>query len=137
MTYDSSVVAFRGVSLVLAGALGIVPLIPAEHAHETEANGHSRIVLHQHAQPHSIGHVPVGAAGGPVFDHPDDPVLTLSTVFIAPVSDLLAVPDGRLLANIHPPASRTREALIGLVEHPIHGPPRLRPSLRGPPHSLV
>jgi len=138
LTYDSGVLPSRGVSLILAGALGMVPLLPAEHAHEVEADGHSRVVVHQHAQPHSIGHVPIehhrhDRQG--IVDHPDDPVLTLSTVFTASAPQTLAVPARIVVAIIQPVHRDLGRASIGFVERLIHGPPRAPSGLRAPPIS--
>ncbi|HEY3045693.1 MAG TPA: hypothetical protein VGJ39_16805 [Vicinamibacterales bacterium] len=118
-----------------------MPLIPAEHAHETEADGHSRIVFHQHAQAHTIGHL----AGehhrhdrhyslGTV-DHPDDPVLTLSTVFTASAQQTLAIPFRVVVAVIQPIHLDVGRASSGFVERLIHGPPRAPSGLRAPPPS--
>jgi hypothetical protein len=124
--------------MALVAALGLVPLMPAEHAHRTELDGHSQIVVHQHAQPHAIGHLPAGTpAGRPVFDHPDDPVLTLSTVFIVPLPHAVPVLDRLFVPIVQPPPRDAREALIGLIERPIHGPPRPSLSLRGPPRPCL
>ena len=140
MTYDSGVSAFRAVSLVLTAALGILPLMPAEHAHETEADGHSRIVVHQHAQPHTIGHLPGEHhrhdRQGTV-DHPDDPVLTFSTVFTTSAPQTLAAPVRAVVAVIQPVHFDLGHASTGFVERLIHGPPRAPSGLRAPPASLV
>jgi hypothetical protein len=125
-------------SIALVGALGLVPLVPAEHAHRTDMKGHSQIVIHQHAQPHAIGHLPGGTpAGRTVFDHPDDPVLTLSTVFTVPLPHQPPVPDRPVVLIVEPPQRDAREALMGPVERSIHGPPRPGLSLRGPPPACL
>ena len=141
MTYDLGVPAFRAISLVLAGALGIVPLIPAEHAHEAEENGHPRIVLHQHAQPHTIGQLPGQNhrhdrhdRQGTV-DHPEDPVLTVSTVFTISAPQTLEVPGRVVVAIIQPVHFDLGRASTGFVERLIHGPPRAPSGLRAPPVS--
>jgi len=125
---------FRTLSLVLIAALGLAPLLPAEHVHETEVNGHSHVVVHQHLQLHGIEHA-LGGRG--VFDHPDDPILTLSTVFIVPAQHAVAVPDLPLVATIQTCQSDDGAAFIELVEWPIHGPPRPLPSPRGPPPPVL
>jgi hypothetical protein len=126
------------VSTALVAALGVVPLVPAEHVHRTELDGHSQIVVHQHAQPHAIGHLPGGTlAGRTVFDHPDDPILTLSTVFTVPLPHPVPVPDRLVVLIVEPPQRDAREALIGLIERTIHGPPRPSLSLRGPPRACL
>ena len=125
----------RSISLVLVAALALVPLLPSEHVHETEENGHAHVVVHQHAQAHPIGHLPARSDRRSIVDHPDDPVLTLSTVFVVPIPHILMSPHCLLIAvtDWQQPPAIAREALMGLVEHPIHGPPRPLPALRGPP----
>lgn len=138
MTYDSAVLPFRALSLALIAAVGFLPAMPAEHAHETEENGHSRMVVHQHAQPHTIGHLPGEHhrhfRQGTV-DHPDDPVLTLSTVFTASTPQTLAVPVRVVVAIIEPVHLDVGRASTGFVERLIHGPPRAPSGLRAPPAS--
>jgi len=131
------VLPFRTFSLVLVTALGIVPLMPAEHAHQTEVDGHSHIVVHQHAQVHTIGHLPDGHGGRTVFDHPDDPILTLSSVFITPARHVVAAPDLPLVATIQSWQPDDGGAVVDLIESPIHGPPRSPLSLRGPPPPVL
>jgi hypothetical protein len=118
----------------------MAPLLPAEHAHEVEADGHSRVVVHQHAQPHSIGHLP-GAHHRhdrqQIVDHPDDPVLTLSTVFTNSTPQTLAVPLRVVVAIIQPVHLDLGRASTGFVERLIHGPPRAPSGLRAPPVSLA
>jgi hypothetical protein len=134
MTVGSpSVLHVRTLSLALVALLALVPLVPPEHAHQTETNGHLHFVVHQHSQFHGIGHVPSGPGRQGVFDHPDDQVLTLSTVFIVPLPHPAPVPDRLLVPIIQPPPRDAREALIGLIERTIHGPPRPSLSLRAPP----
>lgn len=136
MTYDSgSVMPFRALALSLVAALGLVPLVPAEHVHETEVNGHFHTVVHHHSQPHAIGHLPVGPDHRRVFDHPDDPVLTLSTVYTTPTLQLPALPAYTVVAVIQPLRPEARQASNRFIGPLIHGPPRPRLSLRGPPAS--
>lgn len=129
--------AFRTLSLALTAALGLVPLIPAEHVHETETNGHRQVVVHQHSSPHAIGHPPGDRDGRRAFDHPDDPVLTLSTVYTVPTAQLPAVRCLTVVAMIQPLVAEPDLALSGFVERLIHGPPHPRLSLRGPPHLSI
>ena len=129
--------AFRTLSLALTAALGLVPLVPAEHVHETETAGQRHVVVHQHSQPHAIGHLPGDGDRGRAFDHPDDPVLTISTVYTVPTPQVRAVPSLTVVALIQPLVMETGLALNGFVERLIHGPPRPRLSLRGPPHLSI
>lgn len=136
ITYDPAVRPLRVLSLALVMALGLVPLLPAEHVHELEADGHRHLVVHQHSHFHSILHVPEDRSGGPAFDHPDGPILTLSTVYTAPPPYVVAIPS-RIVDLIQPPDAETSGGSNAFVERLIHGPPRPRLSLRGPPHPFV
>jgi hypothetical protein len=137
ITYDPDVRPLRVLSLALVMALGLVPLLPAEHVHELETDGHRHLVVHQHSHFHSIIHLPEDRTGGPAFDHPDDPILTLSTVYTAPPPYVVAIPSERIVDLIQPPDAETGRGSNASVERLIHGPPRPRLSLRGPPHSSV
>lgn len=70
---------FRVVSAVLAAAIGVLPLVPPEHVHDTRsADGHHGVVAHRHAGAHTHGHPHVHehtTAGGHGRDHHqvDDP----------------------------------------------------------------
>ena len=130
-----AVLRFPTFSLVLAAALGLVPLAPQGHAHQTETNGHRQIVVHQHSEAHAIGH-PSGDRGDRrAFDHPDDPILTLSTVYTAQAPQLPAVPIRTAIAIIQPLQAEAGRASYGLVELLIHGPPRAPTGPRAPPAS--
>ncbi len=128
-------VRFPACSLALVAAVGLAPLVPPEHAHKTEANGHQQIVVHQHSQPHAIGHLPGDRDSRRAFDHPDEPVLTLSTVYTTPAPPSLALPVRTFVAVIQPLRAETGRASYGFVELLIHGPPRSPAGLRAPPIS--
>ena len=130
-----AVLRFPVFSLVLAAALGLVPLVPPEHAHQTETNGHRQVVVHQHSQAHAISHLPGGRDDRRAFDHPDDPILTLSTVYSAQASQLPAVPIRTVIATIQPLQAEAGRASYGFVELLIHGPPRVPAGPRAPPAS--
>lgn len=127
----------RTLSLALVVVVGLLPVMPPEHAHQTEENGHSRIVVHQHSQPHTIGHLPGERHRQGTVDHPDDPVLTLSTVFTISSAQTLAVPVCVGVAVIPPVRLDVGRASNGFVERLIHGPPRAPVGLRAPPASLA
>ena len=138
MAYDAGVLPFRTLSLTLVAAVALLPVVPPEHAHETEADGHIHLIVHQHAQPHTLGHL----AGEhhrrdrqETVDHPDDPVLTLSTVFTTSPAQTLAVPVRVVVAIIQPVHLDVGRASTGFVERLIHGPPRAPTGLRAPPTS--
>ena len=128
---------FRTLSLVLAATVGFLPMLPPEHAHETEKDGHVGIVVHQHSQPHAIGHLPGRHRHDGTVDHPDDPVLTFSAVFTISATQALAVPVNAAVAVIAPLHLDARKVSVGFVERLIHGPPRAPTGLRAPPADLT
>jgi hypothetical protein len=124
----------RLVSALLTAAAGLLPLAPAEHAHEIETDGHRNIVVHQHADAHRIAHAPVDREGARSFDHPDDPILTIATVFTTSTPQGAPTParvTGAVL-QLHL-VRQARHLSLGLVERMIHGPPRAQIGLRAPP----
>jgi hypothetical protein len=131
------VLPFRTLSLALTAALGFVPLMPPEHAHETETDGHRQIVLHQHSEPHAIGHLPAEHGPGRAFDHPDEPILTLSAVYTTSPLHVPAAPIRTVVAVVQPPQAGVGRASNRFVELLIHGPPSAPAALRGPPASLA
>jgi hypothetical protein len=119
-------------SAVLAAALGLGPIVPPEHVHETEEHGHHQRLAHRHADAHPL--VPVAPHDGAFHD--DDPVLTLAAIYtvppvlaVAPPSpdSVVVLPAPPLAAAFHR-AGDSREPLI-------HGPPRAPASPRAPPRS--
>ena len=137
MTYDSGVLRVRTLSLALVAAIGLIPVMPPEHVHETEANGRPHIVVHQHAQAHTIGHLPGGHSHHGVLDHPDDPLFSFSAVFTTSAPQTLAVPVRTVVAIVQPLHADAQLVSIGFVERLIHGPPRSPSGLRAPPASLA
>ena len=120
-------------SAVLAAVIGLGPIVPPEHVHETEEHGHHRMVVHRHVEVHPLA-APVGPHDREL--HEDDPVLTLTEVYtvpgppvVPPASPALVVllPEPPVAVAFHR-ASDSREPLI-------HGPPRAPASPRAPPRS--
>jgi hypothetical protein len=125
-------------SRFLAGTLGVVlgllPVIPPEHLHEAEEEGHVQAVVHRHLKPHGIfDHH--DADHRPTLDDDDGPVLTLTTLYDVPGQLVVASPPRIVGASIEPPALHQRERLLADVEILIHGPPRSPTHLRAPPFS--
>ena len=121
-------------SAVLAAAVGLGPIVPPEHVHETEEHGHHRLIVHRHAESHGLS-----APAGPnhrSFHEDDDPVLTLAAVYTVPVAP--AVPAASAVAVSllpEPPLAATFHRASDAREPLIHGPPRAPALLRGPPRS--
>ena len=127
----------RGLSIVLVSGLAFASVIPAEHAHEIEADGHREIVVHQHAHSHAIGHAPADRDSRRAFDHPDDPILTLAAVYTTPAPHLPEVPVRTVAGVVEPPRLEVSYTATELVELLIHGPPRAPTGLRAPPTFLA
>jgi hypothetical protein len=134
VTYDSTL-RLRILCWPVIGALGLVPLAPAEHVHEMERNGHYEAVLRQHARPHAMVQIPSDA--GRAYDHLDEPILTLSTVYTAPARQAPVVPVLPVIAVLEPLQLAVAAAFSGVVELLIHGPPSALPGLRAPPVRLA
>ena len=120
--------------VALAVAIGLGPIVPPEHVHETEEHGHHRMVVHRHAEAHRLS-VPAASHHRQVHDG-DDPVLTLTPLFTVPgapavppasTASVVVLPEPSVAPPFHR-AGDSREPLI-------HGPPRAPSSQRGPPRS--
>ena len=118
---------------LLAAALGLLPILPPEHAHDTEDHGgHHHLMMHRHADPHLLrGEHHEGAT----LDD-TDPVVTLEPVFTAPAQVLLPTPILPDLFVIGSPLREPQTKLQELSRQPIHGPPREPSSPRAPPFQL-
>ena len=121
-------------SAVLAAAVGLVPIVPPEHVHETEEQGHHRMVVHRHVDAH-----PLAAPAGPhdrELHEDDDPVLTLTAVYTVPGSPLVPAASPSFVVVLpEPPVTATFHRGGDSREPLIHGPPRAPASLRAPPRS--
>jgi hypothetical protein len=132
-------VSFRALPVVLTMAVGLLPMAPSEHVHETtEADGHHEVVAHRHVQLHKTD-VDVDAQAhhdSASIDHEDTVVATLDSVFTAPNT---YVPQGPALVVVRifqAPVGRVTPVPVEFIERLIHGPPRAPTALRGPPISL-
>jgi hypothetical protein len=120
-------------SAVLAAAIGLGPIVPPEHVHETEEHGHHQRVAHRHADGHPL--VPARAHTG-AFHEDDDPVLTLAAIYTVPPVLAMAPPSPESVVVLPEPALAAAFHRDGDSREPlIHGPPRAPASLRGPPRS--
>jgi hypothetical protein len=119
---------------VLAVAVGVLPVAPPEHVHETsEPDGHHHRLAHRHASSHLLTHG--HQAAQELGDR--SPVLAPDDVFVAPAAAPTLAPALRVAALLDPfltarPIPRTED-----VERLIHGPPRALVGLRAPPVSLL
>jgi hypothetical protein len=120
--------------VALAVAIGLGPIVPPKHVHETEEQGHHRMVVHRHAEAHRLSR-PAAAHHREVHED-DDPVLTLTPFFTIPgvpavppasPATVVVLPEPPVAVAFHR-AGDSREPLI-------HGPPRAPAPQRGPPRS--
>ena len=124
----------RFLGLAVAAIVGIVPLVPAEHVHEVEEDGHLELVVHRHLGDHS----PLSAAihhddHQHALDHPDAPIATHGDDYIVPAARHLAATSDSVLVTFLGPPAIERSAFIGFVERLSHAPPRGPTPQRGPP----
>ena len=124
------------VSRLLAGLLGVVmgvfPIAPPEHMHESEEEGHVHVVVHRHLPVHPLvahhsDHHPA------TVDHDEGPVLTLSSVYKIPSTVVILGPTQTVTTHVEPPQPQRLERSWADVEILIHGPPRAPTGLRAPP----
>ena len=118
---------------MLVVAMGIAPIVPPEHVHEAEEQGHQHIVIHRHLEPHRSGDH--SGQHHAVVDHDDEPLLTLAAVYTVPTSPSVDSPLAVVDALISPVTSPRAEYVRPDVDILIHGPPRGPTSLRAPPIS--
>lgn len=116
--------------LILAPYVTLVSTVAPEHVHEGGSD-HPQAVAHQHLQTHEIES---SHADGPEFDHDDDHVMWLDSVFVFQDSyhtpHPADIPAGRFADA---PGTHTWIAIGQDVAAPAHGPPRSVLSLRAPP----
>lgn len=124
--------ASRLLGVVLAAAVGFVPIVPPEHVHETDEHGHHQLLVHRHSEQHGVSGHALRHDGQ--FDDDDAPVLTLASTYIAPSAPIGAVAaPSSVIRLIPPPAVKLPHPPVGFVERLIHGPPRTPASPRAPP----
>jgi hypothetical protein len=121
--------------LVLAAAIGLSPLAPPEHVHESHNPDHHATLVHRHAGGHGA-HRHAAPLGGR-FDDDDASVITLQAVFDAPTAPIqVAPPIVESAIRVEPPLPE-RSPTAEYVELLIHGPPGAPASLRAPPSLLA
>jgi hypothetical protein len=127
------VLLLRVSSAVLAAAVGLGPIAPPEHVHETEEHGHHRLIVHRHAEAHQL--VPAGSPHHALHEE-DDPVLTLTPIYTVPGQPVLPAASPAFVVVLPEPQVATTFHRAGDSREPlIHGPPRAPALLRGPPRS--
>jgi hypothetical protein len=126
----------RLTGLVLAAAIGVVPLAPPEHAHESHDPDHHGVRVHRHSQGHTGHHH--AAAHDQALEDDDAPVMTVQAVLGGPVPPVVvSAPIGEPVPVVQPPSMAGILPTAEYVELLIHGPPRAPASLRAPPSFLA
>lgn len=114
-------------AIVLAAAIGSLPMAPPAHVHEVDDHGHEAALVHRHTLSHGQHH------HDGVIAAADASLLELDDVFVASSITSLGHPLDRLVAVLEPPVIDARDGPQEYVERLIHGPPRAPSSLRAPP----
>jgi hypothetical protein len=146
-----AMMGLRAVLPMLAVLVGALPLVPAEHVHESDVDGHHEVLAHRHAESHVPGRsshhhddnaaadnaAAEGAADSTsdhgAFDHSPERAITLGVAFMAPVAYVGVVPFTPLIALLPAPPTAVPLGPVANVERLIHGPPRTPVGFRGPP----
>ena len=97
--------------------MGVFPIAPPEHMHESEEEGHVHVVVHRHLPVHPLvahhsDHHPA------TVDHDEGPVLTLSSVYKIPSTVVILGPTRTVTAHVEPPQPQRLERSPADVEHP-------------------
>ena len=112
-----------------------MPILPAEHVHETEERGAHHHLIHSHSQPHAAAR----ANGHPgVLDDDDALVVTLAAAYTVPIALAhVMVAPASIIRLVPPSPVELLHGPVGFVERLIHGPPRGPTASRAPPSFLA
>jgi hypothetical protein len=125
-------------SLVLALLVGLLPMLPAEHVHESDHDGHHEALAHRHFEEHLPGQRPHhDTPDAAVVDHDDEHTVTLEAAYTTHAAFAFAVPPAILVAFLDAPPMPVRHGFMPAVERLSHGPPRAPASLRAPPRTSL
>lgn len=118
--------------LVLAAAVGWLPMAAPQHLHESEEQGHHRLELHRHHDMHGLAHA--HAPHTAAVHEEDAAAITLDVAYAVP--DRQAETDPPSIVPFAAPEAAIAGALYRTPEflgQLIHGPPRGPTGLRAPP----
>jgi hypothetical protein len=128
------VTLLRVSGVALAVTIGLGPVVPPEHVHETDEHGHHRMVVHRHAEAHPLS-VPAAPHDREVHED-DDPILTLTPLFTVPAVPVVPPASPATVVLLPEPPVAVAFHRAGDSNEPlIHGPPRAPAPQRGPPRS--
>ena len=118
--------------LVLVAALGVVPIGPQEHVHETiDEAGHVALLVHRHVQLHGVE--ASRGTGHETVDHPDPITVAPNGAYTAPALYVLHPPAIQSTSLPTMPPVRVAACVARACAPLIHAPPRAPSSLRAPP----
>lgn len=124
----------RGLSIVLATAIGAMPVAAPAHVHETTTpDGHHQALTHRHADSH-VGHTSEPDNNPVTLEDARSVVATLEVAFALPSGAYRPVVSVEAVAAVLPDDVEPLLAVpCEFIERLIHGPPRAPTSPRGPP----
>jgi len=125
----TAVLTRRVFGLLVAMAIGLLPVVPPEHVHEVEEHGHVEFVVHRHLQGHDV----TATHRHSTVDHDDAPIATLDQDYIVPASPHVPVIASVVSISLPPIPFASPLTFSAFVERLIHGPPRGPTPDRGPP----
>jgi hypothetical protein len=122
----------RPYAVVLALAVGFVPIAPPEHVHEAAAAGNHHSLSHRHVHMHVATHTDAPPHPGSAFDDDDGSIVVLDAVSTesARAFQIAQLPP---VSFVQPHVDNHRQPPPAFVERVIHGPPRAPSSPRAPP----
>jgi hypothetical protein len=122
--------------LVLVAALGVFPIGPQEHVHETtDADGHHTLIAHRHTELHGLDVQRLGHQL--VVDHPDPITMFPDGSYTAPASYVFQSPAVATVLVLTAPVPPVIDHGPRASDQLIHAPPRAPSSLRAPPSSSL
>lgn len=128
----TAVLTRRLLGLIVTLAMGVLPVVPAEHVHEVEEHGHVARHVHRHLQEHAV------AVDHDALDHDDEaPARTLTQHYLVQTPTHPGAPAELVAVLLVPQPSTVHLAYAGFIERLIHGPPRGPTPDRGPPSPLA
>ncbi len=124
----------RPYAVVLALAVGLVPIAPPEHVHEAATAGDHHSLSHRHVHMHVATHTDAHPHPGSAFDDDDGSIVVLDAVStVSPRA--FQIPELPVASFVPPHVDKHRLPPSTFVERVIHGPPPAPSSPRAPPHS--
>jgi hypothetical protein len=120
----------KRLSVGLALAIGLLPIVPSEHVHEgIGPDGHLHVVAHRHAHAHPL----ISQLHRAASIEDTDPIVTIEPLFGAPAPIASPAPLVLMVRIVSGPVLARHSTPGEFVELAIHGPPLAPSQLRAPP----